>query len=180
MPRARTYPPPSAPTVHHFTCQLAFFPPSHPAGELWTRDWEAMPLPDLSQSATDAAAVLAEVAAVSGPAGGAQARQGGSRWGTKQQAAGQSPYAAAQQYAAAQAQQYKQQQQQQQYSQQQYAAQQRQMKQQQRQPKKWAQKQRVELDEERYGRRWDWVCLWVVFHGCARPQLNSTRIVNRG
>lgn len=121
------------------------------AGELWTRDWEAMPLPDLTQSAADAAAVLAEVAAVSGPAGAGQAQRA-SRWGAQQQQGGQSPYAAAQQYAAAQAQQY---QQQQQYgSQQQYAAQQRQMKQQQRQPKKWAQKQRVDLEEDRYGRRW--------------------------
>ncbi len=129
----------------------AFDSPVCCAGELWTRDWEAMPLPDLTQSAADAAAVLAEVAAVSGPAGAGQAHRG-SRWGAQQQLGGQSPYAAAQQYAAAQAQQY---QQQQQYgSQQQYAAQQRQMKQQQRQPKKWAQKQRVDLEEDRYGRRW--------------------------
>lgn len=42
------------------------------SGELWTRAWEAMPLPDLTQCAVDAAAVLAEVAAVAGPAVAAQ------------------------------------------------------------------------------------------------------------
>lgn len=46
--------------------------PASLAGELWTRAWEAMPLPDLTQCAVDAAAVLAEVAAVAGPAVAAQ------------------------------------------------------------------------------------------------------------
>lgn len=92
---------------------------SVPAGELWTRDWDAMPLPDLTQSAADAAAVLSEVAAVSGPA-------------AARPAAGQPGHASRWQAA------------QQQYGQQ---------KQQKQQAGRWAQRQRLAVDDDEWSSR---------------------------
>lgn len=50
-----------------------------PTGELWTRSWDTLPLPDLSLGATDAAALVSEVAAVGSDAGAGAGRAAWSR-----------------------------------------------------------------------------------------------------